>query len=290
MTMPVPAAGTPAAPPPAAPAPAAANPVVGSTTGESFMPSAAAAGTTPAPAQGGAPAAAAPAVPGKPGGKPQQRLTLSNDDLKERIRRAQSSVLKDLLGTDDPNAIRERLAKAAELEKQAETAKVAAMTEQQKVQHQLAKVTAERDRFRTELVSTQEREVVRGQSAFVERLAGAHVHPEAIEEASLAFARHVSTADPKVVAKYTEKDVGAWFRKYVEKKPFMAKAAAGAPAAAPPARRTVERPAGANRPPPRPTAPASSQTNGGKTFRPGQPNSMSRAEAKEAARGRGYNW
>lgn len=286
MTMPVPAAGTPAAPaPPAAPP---ATPVVGSSTGESFM-NPPAAGAAPA---AGAPAPATPAAPaaGKPGAKSQQRLTLTNEDMKERIRRAQSSVLKDLLGTDDPVAIRERLAKAAELEKQAEAAKVAAMTEQQKVQHELTKLKAERDRYRTELATTQEREVVRGQSVFVERLAGAHVHPEAIEEASLAFARHVSVTDPKVVAKYTEADVSKWFRQYVAKKPFMAKAAAGTPPAAAPARRVVERPAGARGPAPRPTAPATSGTSGAKTFRPGQSNSMSRAEAKEAARARGYNW
>lgn len=229
-----------------------------------------------------APAAAKPVL--SRGGA---RHTLSSDDLKDRIRRAQSSVLKELLGTDDATAIRERLAKVDAIEKQAEEAKRAQMTETQKMQHDIVKARGERDRYRTELAMAQEREVMREQSVFVERIAGGHVNPAALEEASVAFARAVSKTDPKIVAKWTERDINTWFKSYVARKPFMGRTAAPS---AEPQRRVVERPGGAMRPAPRPTAPASSQANGGKTFRPGQPNSMTRAESREEAKRRGYNW
>jgi len=276
-------AGTPAAPPAAAPALA---PVVGTTTGESFMP-AGAPGTPAAAPAAATPAPAAAPAPAAPGGAAGKRVTMAQDELKERIRRAQSTVLKDLLGTDDPTAIRERLSRVEALEKANEEAARAAMTEQQKLQHDLTKARAEASRWRTELAMSQEREVVREQGSFVERIAGKHVNPQALEEASLAFARKVATTDPKVVAKWTERNIDEWFKKYVETKPFMGKQAASAPA---PQRRVERAPGGAASPPPRPRQPASGDTNGGKTFRPGQPNSMSKSEARDEMRRRGYSY
>lgn len=277
-------AGTPAAP--TAPAAPVLAPVVGTTTGESFMPAGGApAAASPPPAAPPAPAAAPAASGGSLGGK---RITLASDDLKDRLSRAKAQALKDVFGTDNAEEIRARLAKTEALEKQAEEAKRAAMTEQQKLQHDLTKSRAERDRYRTELAMAQEREVVRDQSSFVERIAQKHVNPAALEEASLAFARKVSTTDPKIVAKWTERNIDEWFKKYVTEKPFMAKGPAAAPAA--PQRRVERAPGGAARPAPRPAAPSSGATNGGKTFRPGQPNSMSKTEARDEMRRRGYSY
>lgn len=279
-------AGTPAA----APSPPAA-PVVGTSTGESFMPPAAG---TSAPASTPAAPSAAPDAAGassgqpgaKTGAKQQPRLTLTNDELRDRLARAKASALKDVFGTDDAAAIRERLAKAEALEKQAEEQKRAQMTEQQRMQHDLARAKAERDRYRNELAQAQEREIVREQTSFVERVAAKHVNPNALEEASLAFARKVAMTDPKIVAKWTERDIDAWFKRYVSEKPFMA-ASAAAPA---PPKRVERRPAGAASPPPRPSSPSGPATNGAKSLRPGQPNSMSREEARAEARRRGYSW
>lgn len=287
MLNPINPAGTPAAPATSTP-----SPVVGTATGESFMQPAAA--PPAAPAAGAAPAPADPAgsaASGQPGAKapakPGQRMALTNEELRDRLARAKSSALKDVFGTDDAAAIRDRLAKVEALEKQAEEQKRAQMTEQQRMQHDLARAKAERDRYRNELAQAQEREVVREQSSFVERIASKHVNPAAIEEASLAFARKVAMTDPKVVAKWTERDVESWFKRYVGEKPFMA---AQAPSAEPVPRRVERKPGGAASPPPRPASPSSAATNGAKSFRPGQPNSMSREEARAEARRRGFSW
>lgn len=279
---PITTAGTPASP---APAPIALSPVVGTTTGESFMPAPAAPSGAPTTAAPASPPAPAPsATPGAPG----KRVTLAQDDLKDRISRAKSQALKDVFGTDNAEEIRTRLAKTEALEQQAEMAKRAAMSEQQKLQHDLTKSRAERDRYRTELAMAQEREVVREQGSFVERIAVKHVNPQALDEASLAFARKVATTDPKIVAKWSERNIDEWFKKYVTDKPFMAKTSAAPTAAAP---RRIERAVGgATRPAPRPASPASGSANGGKTFRPGQPNSMSKEESRAEMKRRGYSY
>lgn len=277
------AAGTPVAPvtTPAVPT------VVGTTTGESFMQGGESAPKPPA-ATGGAvtPSAASSApVAGQPGAKAPPRLALTNEEMRDRLSRAKASALKDVFGTDNPAAIKDRLAKLEALEKKAEADRLAQMSEIERAKHEATRARAEALRYRSELVQAQEREVVRDQTAFVERIASQHVNPAALEEASLAFARAVATTDPKVVARWSEKDVATWFRQYVAKKPFMA-ATAGQPA-----RRVERAPAGSAQPPPRPRQPATAATaSSSKTFRPGQPNSMSRAEAREEAKRRGFSW
>lgn len=294
-------AGTPAAPAPAAdPAPAAPPAPIarGTATGQPITTSPAApAGAPGAPA---APAGAGPASPpadagnGQPGGG-NKKLTLTQKDLNDRLARARSVALKQHFGTDDPAEIKKRLDNAATLEKQAEDAKVAAMTEQQKVAHERDKALQERDRYKQQYEAAQEQQNMQEQGAYVEGIAARHVNAGALEEASIAFGRHVQKTDPRVVAKWTERDLDGWFKDYVKKKPFMARAAASPPAAAPatpppPARRQERNPGGAPRPPPRPSAPASPATNGSRQIRPGQSDSMSRAEAKEEAKKRGYTW
>lgn len=262
------AVGTPTAPP-AAPAVPAAPAAAG---GPPASP-----GATPAPA---APAAA----PGSPAGSPgaAKRLQLSTEELNDRLRRAKATALRDVFGTDDAAAIREKLRKAEELEKQAEAARVAQMTEIERMKYERDRARQEAVRYRSELVQAQEREVVREQQSFVERIATRHVNQLYVEEAAIAFARDIAQRDPREVARYTEKDVARWFQRYIERKPALA--------ASPNARRQQRAPAGAATPPPRPQGPSSSQTNGGKSFKPGMPNSMSREEARAEAKRLGYNW
>lgn len=265
------------------------SPVVGTSTGENFVQQSASAPSTSPSSTGAAPATPATGETPDKGASGGKRLTLTPSDMRARLDRARSAELKELFGTDDRAAIKQRLQQIADLERQAEEQKRAQMTEQQRLQADLAKAQAERDRYRSELVMAQEREVVRQQGSFVEGIASRHVNSAALEEASLAFARHVSKTDPKVVARWTEKEVDAWFKGYVDRKPFMAKGATSQQQQPPP-RRVERRAAGAASPPPRPSAPSGSAGAGGKTIRPGQPNSMTREEARAEARGRGYSW
>jgi len=266
------AAGTPAAPvstSTSAPVPSGA-PVgaVGPTTSPS---------PPPAPTQPTQPAVA----PSRQSGG-SKRLQLSTEELNERLRRAKAAALRDVFGTDDAAAIRERLRKAEELEKQAEAARLAQMSEIERMKYERDRARQEAIRYRSELAQAKEREIVREQQSFVERIASRHVNPLYLEEAAIAFARDIAQRDPREVARYTEKDVARWFQRYVERKPALA--------ASPNARRQQRTPAGAATPPPRPQNQASPQTNGGKTFKPGLPNSMTREEARAEARRLGYQW
>ena len=221
-----------------------------------------------------------PATP--PPATPAKRLQLSNEELNERLRRAKASALRDVFGTDDATAIRSRLQKAEELERTAEEQKRAQMTELDRMKYDLQRARQEALRYRSELVTAQEREVVREQQGIVERIATRHINPLYVEEASVVFARELAAKDPREVARWTEKDIARWFQKYCERKPALA--------ASPNARRVQRAPAGADRPAPRPHAPANPQTNSGKTFKPGMNNSMSREEARTEAKKLGYHW
>jgi len=273
------AAGTPAA----QPAPTGA---VGSSTGEPIG-----APTPPvaAPASpAGAQTAPAGGEPTKPPPKGPTRVTLTTAELNERMRRANAAKLKELFGTDDVEAIKAARAKADELERKAEEAERARMTAEQRLQHDLAKARANEARYRVQLSQVQQRQVMREQTDVVVGIASKFVHPEAINEAKVAFALHIDSLDPKVVARMGPANISNWFKQYVTKKPFMARPA-DAPAA-PPARTVTRQPAGSPTPPPRPARPAGPSTTEGKTFRPGQPNSMTAQEAREERRRLGYTY
>jgi hypothetical protein len=243
---------------------------VGTATGESFATKKA----EPATAQAAEPKTA----------KRATKLSLSQQDFNERIKRAKTSAFKDAFGTDDVDSIKQRLARAEELEKQAEEARVARMNEVQRAKYEAQRARREAEQFRTEVAQMREREVVRDQQSFVERVASRHVNPMYMEEASIAFAREVANADPREVARWTEKDVSRWFASYVAKKPAFA--------ASPNARKIEKKIASAPTPPPRPQRPGTSSVNAtpSKTFKPGQPNSMTREEARAEAKRRGYTW
>lgn len=244
---------------------------VGTSTGESFAPKKA----EVAPAQPQDKAAAA---------KRATKLSLTQQDFNDRIKRAKTSAFKEAFGTDDIESIRQKIARAEELEQQAEEARVARMDEIQRAKYEAQRAKREAIQYRSQIEQMREREVVRDQQSFVERVASRHVDPMYMEEASIAFAREVAKADPREVARWTERDVSRWFAGYVAKKPAFA--------ASPNARRVEKRVASAPTPPPRPQRPATptGNSNPSKTFKPGQVNSMSREEARAEAKRLGYSW
>lgn len=233
-------------------------------------------GTTP-PAS---PASGAPAGP--------KKITMSEADLRERLHRAESARLKKMFGTDDPKVISERMARMTELETQQEAERQARLTNEQKLQEQLAAEKARADKAQERARSLEEQRVVQQQGSVVTKAASQHVHQDYIEEASLAFARHVQQ-HPREVARFTEKDIGKWFSDYVAKKPALARTATP-PAPQAPQPRVERTPAGAPRPPPRPQGQQAPVNPEQKTLRPGQPNSMSRMEASAELRRRGINY
>lgn len=269
-----------------------ASVVRGSSTGE-IIPTgkapAEAPGATGAPGAGASPPGGAtpPASPGS-GAPGPKKITISEADLKERLQRAENARLKKMFGTDDPKVIAERMKRMEELEAQQEAERQARLSNEQKLQEQLAAEKARADKAQQRAQALEEQRVVQQQGSVVSKAASAHVHQDYIEEASLAFARHVQQ-HPREVARFTEKDIGKWFSDYVAKKPALARTAT--PPAPQPQQQRVERtPAGSPRPPPRPQGPQPPSNPQGRTLRPGQPNSMTRQEASAELRKRGINY
>lgn len=283
-----PAAPTPPTEPPAPPAPPATK-MRGATDGAPVAPAPPA-----APANGAA--GGAPSSGKDPAGKPADapsggkgaRIAITTDDLKKRIERSKAAALRSVFGTEDLAAAKERLAKLAEYEKQAEAERLKTLSEIERANEERARAIAERDAARRDLALARERETMRAQTQTVSRIASEYIRPEALEEASAALRAHVLKTDPKVVAKWTTEDLAGFFKDYASKKPFMAKSGASAAPAAP-AQQQHRTPGGAQTPPPRPRQPAPAQ-GAQKSLAPGRPDSMSSAEAKAEAARSGYRW
>lgn len=286
-------AGTPAASQPQTPQQPAAAPVRG-TSGEILPPAAPAA--APAPPGASASPGATPSSPAAtnppaspPSGVPRGKVvTMSEADLRDRLARAEQARLKKLFGTDDPKEIQARIDAMKEMETRQEAERQARLTNEQKLQEQLAAEKARAEKAEQRARALHEQRVVQEQSSLVTRIATTHVNPDYAEEATLAFARHIQQQDPRVVARMTEKDIGRWFGEYVTKKPALARNASPPPAPAAP--RVERTPAGAPNPPPRPKGNAPAATPEAKTLRPGQPNSMSRMEAIQELKRRGISY
>lgn len=253
---------------------AAASTVRGSSTGEPIATQQG--GGTPPPAA----AAPPPATPPKKGAS-REVFSFTRDKLDERLAQARRATLREIAGTDDEKAIRERLSRADKLEKQAEDQRLASLSELERAKEEARVAREETERWRRQAVSEQERRQVEEHRALVERSAAKHVQRRYVPEASLAYARFLQTQPPSKLANWTERDADVWFEQYVADRKEIS-ATATAP-------RTQERkPAGAANPPQ--TRPATTEAAGAaKTFKPGLANSMSRTEAQAEAKRLGFD-
>lgn len=247
----------------------------GTATGELLTPKP---GEQPSPKPGEQPGA-------KPGAQPPRPrpagVTMTPEQLNERLSRAQKQALKDTFGTDNPEEIKAKLQRMEELERAHEEQQRAQMTEQQKLQHDLEKERKRSEKLEQELQTMRDEHVVQQQQQLVERIAKQHVTGDLLPEATYLFARHLRTLDPKKIAGMKEGDIARWFQDFVKQKPAFALS---------PQARTQRTPAGTRTPAPRPKDAATSSTTPTKTFKPGQPNSMSAQEAKAEAAKQGIRW
>lgn len=252
--------------------------VVGTATGTPI--SAPVESPAPAPAPVAAPDASRAPVP-----KTKREIRMEEGALRERLSRARRQALVDAFGTDNVDSIRDRLARAERLEQEAEDRKRAEMTEVERLKHDLARHRRAEMQAKAEARALQERQSIREQQSSVERLAGKHVSQGYVSMATLALREHLRGLPPREVDRWTDRDVANWFKRFANKRPEIALSA----------RSRARAPIGARKPSPRPaTTPTSTSatggSNGAKIFRPGQSNSMSRTEARAAAKKLGYSW
>lgn len=203
---------------------------------------------------------------------------LSGKALQGRLGRYNKKQLKDHFGTSNVDEIKAQLAEHKELKAKQEEARREKLDSEAKL-----KEDVEKERKRAETAETRAREVedahvVDKQQTRIEKSATAHIDEDLVDDAVERFRKHILSLSPKQVKKFTSEDVGAWFEKLAKDKPKFAKG--GAPVADPEADKKKQPitngGGGARRPPP------ISADGQKKTARPGQPNSMTKAELKAA--------
>lgn len=277
-------AGTPAASLP--------NNFVGSSTGESTRP--------PEPAVA-AEAPASVATPAQP--KPAvARPAMPDEALRARLERARKqerdNILK-MLGTDSPEKVKADLEELKKIRETNEKSDREKMTREQQLMKDLETDRARIAELEGKLREESTARVYEKQDVAISQIASRHIDttPIKLKSARREFAEYVESLPKSQVARMGEKDIEKWFAKFAKDNPDFARkelqaAAQAVVPKAPPA--PVRKPAGApptasKKPAPAPTSSGidPSANSQGKTFRPGQANSMSKAEVAAELKSRG---
>jgi hypothetical protein len=278
---------------------------------------------------GGAPPPAAPPPAADPTEAPVERAPydpsrapkaadLPPDTLAARLAHAKEQAAKEAraevyrtLGIEDPEKFKaDRLKTDEELKRfrdSEEKRKRLEMTETQRLQADLDREKAARQKAEAKALELEETTISSQQEQVVQRAGLKVVHPRFYKFARGEFLTHVNelqATDPKQLDELTEQDVERFFRKLLkeypewaqqrEADPHDAKAAEAKAAAEKAKAPVVRRPLSNGAPPPRmpalrPKSELQVPTDGanGKTILPGRENSMNRAELNQELKRRG---
>lgn len=210
-------------------------------------------------------------------------IEMSPKALKSRLDRETKKTLRERFGSDDVDQIKARLDKLAEFEEREEAARLAAMSEQEKLKEQLQASEAARqaaeDRMEEYRLS---QDVERGDTV-VRGIVEQKIDPDYVDEVMAKVARHILSLDDDEIT--DEKGLVATFvDEYLEKKPKLAKDYAP-PTGEKPAPKELPATNGVDAT--RNGVPAGAVgQSGAKTASPGKPNSMTTAEIAKM----GYRW
>lgn len=153
-------------------------------------------------------------------------LELSPRALASRIARATKKELKERFGTDDPDEIKAKLARADELEAKEEERKLAEMTEKERLEAELAKERERASAAETKYAKAEEARVVETTTKKVIDIALKFVDADYAEDALAALKRDMrANWDDSELENETKayKKMETFFKEYIEKKPKMAK-------------------------------------------------------------------
>jgi len=299
--------------------PRTSQPFTGSSTGEPVSTEPAATpddgAQPPAQATTGEPAGANPPTTGEPAegaasggeGEPEgkAKITLTEEAFASRLDRAKRQAERDAraavlreLGIEDPKSLETERAELRALREAREKAEREKLTKEQKLEADLEAERQKREALETQLRQVKTESVYDKQDAMIQGIGARHIDPGFWKYARNDFVEYVSGLTPAQTARLTEKDIDRWFAKFAREKPAFALRQPEPPkegdAAEPPKPRrrpiTTTTPAARVATPPNPRGGQSADPSlspEGKTFRPGQPNSMTRAEARAELKRRG---
>lgn len=207
-------------------------------------------------------------------------LTLKPSDLKRRLERARKSELKERFGTTDVAAIQKDLEELKTLRAERDKRKEKTKTEAERAKSEAEKEKRLRLQAERERDQIREEVVVEKQEKRVADIASKHVDPDYVDLLYGKFAKHLlETYSDEELASLKDNAIEKWFKDYVADHPKFAR------------EQKVEKPkvklsngGGPNGDGPDKAGPPK------KTFKPGQPNSYTDAEAKAERRRLGIDY
>lgn len=205
-------------------------------------------------------------------------LELSKQALNKRLMRHTKKELRDRFGTDDFDKIKADLDELSDLRSKEEDRRRAALSEQERLKEDRDREKKRADDAERKLRDTVDSQTFAEYDRTAENVLAEHIDPEAMELAVVKLKKHVLSLDDDEL-KNPKKLFGDWAKEFAKKNPKFAK--------------TVEQPPEPKKIPLQTGANINAKKDKGdpelanKTAKPGQVNSMSKAEYAEYKRQRG---
>lgn len=205
-------------------------------------------------------------------------ITLSQEQFKERLQRSKSSFLREKFGTDNIEELTAQFAEAKKLKEADDQRRREALTEKQRLEEDLAKERAARQQAEQRAQQLAQREELNKEKRRVLSLAGKYVDQASLDFAMLKWAKDAQALSKKELARMTDGDLEKWFKDFARSNPKHARALVQKQAPQVSTQGPTNGPGPAQRPGGGQARPVSPQV---KTARPGQPNSMTKAEIRK---------
>jgi hypothetical protein len=211
-----------------------------------------------------------------------ERVTMTFAQFQKRLKQAQRAVLRGTFESDDVQKIRKDWEKSQAALKELNEIKKSRMDEVERAKKeaeeaklQLAELeNSVKERELNDLANRGEQEVLNVAKKFI--------HSDYIEDAVLLFQGHLGKLSEAELEQLTPESVNSWFKDYVKRRPALA-VSSGEKSDKP-----QPRPINSGAAPNKPNSDDKSAL--AKTPRPGQPNSMTRAEWDDFKRRNGLDY
>lgn len=149
---------------------------------------------------------------------------LTGAALKKRLQRFSKRTLKEHFGTTDPDEIKGKLKKLEKLESDAEEARKAKLSEEEKTKEELAKERARAEKAEMRARELEDQHTVATQERRIGGFASKFIDDDLVDDALERFAKYVmKELTPKEASRLTDGDIEKWFEDLAEKKPKFAK-------------------------------------------------------------------
>lgn len=196
--------------------------------------------------------------------------------FKKRLNRYTKSQLREAFGTDNVDELKEKLTEHGKLKAKSEEERRKQLAKEEQLAEDLRKEKTAREKAEQTATRYREEREYQEAESDVQRLAKKYVDPDYIDYVVFKLGSHIRDLDVDEANRLKETDLEKWLKGFAEDHPKYSKGTKDERKA------EIKKPLthGAGDP----GSPNPTQSAGGKTARPGQPNSMTDAEYREFKR------